>query len=274
MAGNEEPAAEVGEFEADWLGDESDASDLFDEEEDAEEIDYFAPASAEDEPDWLAGVGEPDEDLEEQEAPAWLDDAEPFDDEDDFVEEPESEFFDDEDIFAEEESEDEPFGIEEVAAAGAVGLGAAALVSSVADDEPEPEQELEPAMQADPEPSVPAWLTFDPDDELLREDEPTEDAEDYELAAIDAAPEWLNAMVPGLDMDFSTEADEPIETAFVDSEGNHRTRATSDEISGNPTRTFKWLMDIVDEEADSVVAPARRRPPLRVHPPPSVAVAS
>ncbi len=251
-----EEEIEEGEFQTDWLDDSAEEDSVDDfvaaelEVEDDGDLDYFEPVGEEAEPDWLTGMDVSDDELDDQQAPSWLDDAEPFDDADeDMMDDP----FPGEEETAEEDLFGDPFEADEVAAAGAVGLGAAATLGAMAGEDDE-----DAATDEYGEPA-PDWLTFDPNDELLQDDE-AEMEDDYEIASIDTAPEWLNAMVPGLDMDFAPENDEQIETSFIDAEGGHRTRDTAATETGNPTRAFKWLLDIVDEEADSVVAPARRRP--------------
>jgi hypothetical protein len=150
-----------------------------------------------------------------------------------------------------------------------IGLaaGAAGVYALSSDDENEVEtygegdlgqfdeqEDLAPVADA----NVPEWLTYDPEDELLAQAEPAE--EEFDIAPVEAAPDWLNAMVPGLDMDFSAEEDEVIETEFVEETDGSRNRQTAAaESEGNPTRAFKWLVDIVDEESDSLVAPAEKR---------------
>lgn len=87
-------------------------------------------------------------------------------------------------------------------------------------------------------------------------------AEEALVTPAENAPDWLNAMVPGLDIDPAAEADAPIETDF----------AVAAE-AGAPTmpENFAWLTDIVDEEtrpqpaaADGVRVPrfVFSRPPV------------
>jgi hypothetical protein len=78
-----------------------------------------------------------------------------------------------------------------------------------------------------------------------------------ELATTPAAnaPDWLNAMVPGLDVDYSaTEDDKPIEQEFVEEPVAYRQRAASSENA-----EFGWLEKIVEEETRAAPAkPAKR----------------
>ncbi|RMG74864.1 MAG: hypothetical protein D6711_07860, partial [Chloroflexi bacterium] len=100
----------------------------------------------------------------------------------------------------------------------------------------------------------------DEDDELIEEDAPDwladmqpVDAQDQDDLAFefvqeeteptpaDNAPDWLNAMVPGLDVDFEAEEDTPIEAEFIP----------------ESTSGFEWLNAIVETEAN--------QPPI-IHP--------
>ncbi|GAB1420259.1 hypothetical protein MASR2M15_03480 [Anaerolineales bacterium] len=69
-----------------------------------------------------------------------------------------------------------------------------------------------------------------------------------ELAPAENAPDWLNAMVPGLDVDFEAGEDDPVEESF-ESAAYHRERVS------HPTEVedeFAWLMDIVVEETQGM----------------------
>ncbi|GIL08711.1 MAG: hypothetical protein BroJett033_2220 [Chloroflexota bacterium] len=61
----------------------------------------------------------------------------------------------------------------------------------------------------------------------------------------DNAPEWLNNMVPGLELDYEVEEDAPLESAFVRQPGAAAEDADSD---------FNWLNRIVDEETGPLLA--------------------
>jgi tetratricopeptide (TPR) repeat protein len=84
----------------------------------------------------------------------------------------------------------------------------------------------------------------------------------------DNAPDWLNAMVPGLDLDFEAEEDAVTEGWFTESERSLRERRISEEAQASE---FGWLQDIVDEESgmmdaideDDYVAPAPPPMPQR-----------
>ncbi|MDQ7026547.1 MAG: hypothetical protein Q9P44_13440 [Anaerolineae bacterium] len=113
---------------------------------------------------------------------------------------------------------------------------------------------------------------LDEETEFIAEAESAETDFDYdeevEFASADNAPDWLNAMVPGLDLDYEAEEDEPIDEGF--SEGQtHRQRVLAEEAAAS-TSDFTWLQDIVDEETgnkpisdDSVTEKPVARPSVR-----------
>ncbi|MFN8372449.1 MAG: hypothetical protein U0694_06185, partial [Anaerolineae bacterium] len=74
-------------------------------------------------------------------------------------------------------------------------------------------------------------------------------------APAENAPDWLNAMVPGLDVDPDAEEATPIEQEFVAEASGHRPHAAQE--GGAPDRReFEWLTDIVDEETSAQPAAA------------------
>ncbi len=84
--------------------------------------------------------------------------------------------------------------------------------------------------------------------DLVAEDtgeESADYAEELELTAASNAPDWLNAMVPGLDVDYAAEEDRPLEQAYIEAP-LHRPR-TVDYASA--ASEFNWLQQIVDEES-------------------------
>lgn len=103
-----------------------------------------------------------------------------------------------------------------------------------------------------------------------------EETEDEEEAAIDEtvealaihgdvlvqkpasnAPDWLNAMVPGLDVDFeATEEDEPIEQAFAE----EFTDFDDEEAASPASREFGWLSEIIEQEERAEAAVEQPRP--------------
>jgi hypothetical protein len=65
----------------------------------------------------------------------------------------------------------------------------------------------------------------------------------------DNAPDWLNAMVPGLDLDYeATEDDEPLDTGYAESPARREQQEQPDEQS----RDYDWLVEMVDEETGSM----------------------
>lgn len=72
--------------------------------------------------------------------------------------------------------------------------------------------------------------------------------EDTELAPAEDAPDWLNAMVPGLDIDYEADEDEPVDQGFI---GEPQASSTD--------KGFDWLNDIVDEETGAM-APVVPKP--------------
>lgn len=59
------------------------------------------------------------------------------------------------------------------------------------------------------------------------------------IAPAENAPDWLNAMVPGLDIDYEAQEETPIETEFVE---------TAQAMTPAAPTDFGWLAAIVDEE--------------------------
>jgi hypothetical protein len=132
----------------------------------------------------------------------------------------------------------------------------------VAEDQPEwlsglkPEA-AEPVEQAEP---VTATSEFSWLNEMNTPEEPmgelegagyVDSGEVEEMPAPPApaenAPDWLNAMVPGLDVDYEAPEDEPIESDYVESAAPRRVEAAG--ATAAPTRDFEWLNQIVAEEA-------------------------
>lgn len=91
--------------------------------------------------------------------------------------------------------------------------------------------------------------------------------EALDMAPAENAPDWLNAMVPGLDLDYDASEDEPVESEFADEseyEGSliepaadaSETEEETDQAT--PERNFGWLVDIVEEETQQVTAVKER----------------
>lgn len=66
-------------------------------------------------------------------------------------------------------------------------------------------------------------------------------------APAENAPDWLNAMVPGLDVDYEAPEDEPIESDYIESAASRRIEVAA--TTAPSTRDFEWLNEIVAEEA-------------------------
>ena len=178
-------------------------------EEDEAEFDFDnAVASAEvDEemPDWLT-----DASASEEETPDWLAD------EDEVVEEDAPDWLAD----ADESEEVETFS----------------WLSDLSDEDeeetPEPAiadvvEELQP-LEEEPAP-IAALQTLDDGDE------------DTLATPADNAPDWLNAMVPGFDVDYEAEEDAPIEQAFLPAQQAAAAKAGA-------SVEFEWLNKIVEAE--------------------------
>ncbi len=68
-------------------------------------------------------------------------------------------------------------------------------------------------------------------------------------------PDWLNAMVPGVDVDYDVEEDEPIEQEFVEEPALLQPDSSSAAMFTDADE-FQWLTDIVDEETREIVPEA------------------
>ncbi len=134
---------------------------------------------------------------------------------------------------------------------------------SMTDEEWTEAAELEPEMTAD----VPDWLSAMNDsgqekstngeaDNAYRWDEaPVEESMPAAPAPASNAPDWLNAMVPGLDVDYDAPEDEPVETEFLPT--NKAASAPPAPAKEGKTRPeFGWLLDIVSEESQQVTVVA------------------
>ncbi len=119
------------------------------------------------------------------------------------------------------------------------------------------------------------WLAADDEAEAVEaeiSDEPVmamDEADEAALAAADApppaenAPDWLNAMVPGLDLDYeATEEDEPVESAYVESAPSSMRAETPSEPK-EAERNIDWLVEIVDEETTEFKPIKDEAPPKR-----------
>jgi hypothetical protein len=279
-SGDDEEEA-VAEADApDWLsdmtfGDEETAEEVIDEEEQFEEA--VAEADA---PDWLSDMSLEDDEAqpaaeEDEEALDWMSELEAASSptaSTEFVDQPEDLSWTDEEEAVED---DQP-----LISQGKTDWLSSVGISKRETTEPQAEDfgsdyswaddEEEQAVEADASSDMPSWAVqesgsgtdseFDWANELNNDETPTKalrsDAEeesvneDYASVNANNAPDWLNAMVPGLDVDPEEEEDAPIEQSYSEDNGGHRVRAAADQ-SG-----FNWLTDIVDEETSAQPAAA------------------
>ena len=132
----------------------------------------------------------------------------------------------------EDDGEDESFLNDEPdeisALAGAAALGAVGTVLAAQDSEQE-----SPFNDEIPETAA----------EAIQEEVAAEVSDAPVEAAAENAPDWLNAMVPGLDVDYEAEEDQPIETEYLESEPE--TVLTPDEIAASEPN---WLEEMIAQE--------------------------
>ncbi|MGB7339173.1 MAG: hypothetical protein WBC91_09800, partial [Phototrophicaceae bacterium] len=76
--------------------------------------------------------------------------------------------------------------------------------------------------------------------------------EDTQQADADNAPDWLNAMVPGLDLDFEAEDEGHLDEGFDERTNTLRERGINESEIINSD--FDWLQDIVEEETGMMEA--------------------
>jgi hypothetical protein len=129
----------------------------------------------------------------------------------------------------------------------------AAVVSG---EQPEWLSELQAAESAPPVESVAELSGMAPEAEMVEWPEEAVEAEAPAAPApAENAPDWLNAMVPGLDVDYSAPEDEPIESEFVPGSENRVVPAIPTAKTGEaPRPEYAWLVDIVDEESRQTAA--------------------
>ena len=107
----------------------------------------------------------------------------------------------------------------------------------------------------------------DEDFEALSEDNYGNDEYEEELEQVDAdnAPDWLNAMVPGLDLDFEAEDEGHLDEGFETRENTLRERRINE--SETIKDDFDWLQDIVEEETGAIAVVSDEE--LSTTPPPT-----
>ena len=249
----EEPEAEPISETPDWLSAAAPVAEVESEIEseldalewEADEVEPAAELAAM--PDWLANAQPTDEDDEVEvaaEVPDWSDEepeAEPITDLPEWLTdaEPEGELEDDAQYTPASVAQTRILPDEDFGWAG---------------DEDEPEYETD--YEAEPANSQFGWVG-EPDDEAVASaelsmlDDDEMEFEEKVLASAstplpaDNAPDWLNAMVPGLDLDYQAiEDDQPIESEYIEVPARREQPAVDTSQPGN----FNWLVDIVDEE--------------------------
>ncbi|MCC6805235.1 MAG: hypothetical protein IT319_20315 [Anaerolineae bacterium] len=214
----EQPAAEYGDFP--WMSDEAESGEA--------EVSEPAAITAE-MPDWLASAGLGDEDVEEIEAvmpfsveplpepeepvaeaiPGWLSELEPEADTEPQIAEDDLSWLDDEEAGEEAVAAEQPLLEEDEIEEERI----AEVGDDYDEEDYEPEQEEEYGFLSE--------------------------ADDAFLEATPAhnAPDWLNAMVPGLDVDY-----EPGSEEYADEDEEE---PVDDDTA---QREFAWLNNLVEEE--------------------------
>ncbi|MBI1257051.1 MAG: tetratricopeptide repeat protein [Chloroflexi bacterium] len=214
------------------------------------------PVSADD-LGWLAEVeAEPEADSETESEPevvaadeSWLSELEP-ESEADAEDEPEAVAAEDLSWLAEDDAEEDASEFEPEAMATGIGEEDGTSDDEFAwldEEEAEPESEAE-VTDSEPEPEADAVsedASVDAEEEISEND--TEyaaaslaDGEPHEATPATNAPDWLNAMVPGLDVDYEAAGDE-----FAD---EPEPEAEPEPAVETSKREYAWLVEMVDEE--------------------------
>ncbi|QPC82895.1 tetratricopeptide repeat protein [Phototrophicus methaneseepsis] len=260
--------------EPDWLQDVSD-EDTDETEEESDESVYANSA----EPDWLSDMEPPDPEADAAAEAAFMQE----------LEDALTGELDEESVQASQSEEDDEEDYDELAAGTTAGVAALGMVAVQDEDDDEddfaqadyddydPLAELEdeasdeeiydesPYMGAeDMESPEEAHLTATEVENLGEDPETVEDlvaaldeeSNDEQIAVIgaDNAPDWLNQLVPGLELDFEARGvdDEDVEEDG-EATSEHRRRASVGEVPSEDD--FAWLVDIVDEETRAGAPP-------------------
>ncbi|MFW5692161.1 MAG: tetratricopeptide repeat protein [Chloroflexota bacterium] len=226
-----EAASEDEEDELDWLMSEQEA------DEDEEEFAFEADEA----PDWLSDISRDEAPAQPEPAPSFG--AESEDEETDWL-------LEEEEAFAFEEEE-----VPEADMPDWLSEDDAAFEAEEADEDlPDwliemegAEETAEPTLATGPEADYEWMEQAELVEANLETETPVAEAvaagEETAAAPADNAPDWLNAMVPGLDLDYQAREDAPIEQSYLSetySEDAAREGADAD---------FQWLVNIVDEES-------------------------
>jgi len=113
-----------------------------------------------------------------------------------------------------------------------------------ADESAVSEGEIESAYESEPES---AYAELSPYDQQAMFGSIEDDEIERAMASANApppaenAPDWLNAMVPGLDLDYEATEDEPLDAAYLEAKKEEQ-----------KSRDFDWLVRIVDEETGPI----------------------
>jgi len=87
----------------------------------------------------------------------------------------------------------------------------------------------------------------------------------------DNAPDWLNAMVPGLDMDFAADEDAVVDVGFVDASSHRQRELSADDFVSVNRGGIQWLHDLIEEEQQAAATLPPPPPPLPLPPTPALA---
>ncbi len=244
---------DAGEDESDVAEEYAVADTTFDAEplSFADDEDAEVEAEAEEVPDWLSGIGddageddfveyEPESTEDDEEmVPDWLAAAAPT-----VADEPE------------EESADEFFASTPTADIAGINWGDSDELTDDGDDQGvfDEQDELEEdafTNWADESSNEDDVMIESPAASFVFEDEP---GDEMEAAPADNAPDWLNTMVPGLDIDYEAEEDSPIEESYVADVLSDSQSVDLDDVDEMDTvpipagAEFDWLTRIVDDE--------------------------
>ncbi len=141
--------------------------------------------------------------------------------------------------------------------------GDAPVPQAIDDDTPEWLRDMAPAASHEPEfQETQPTQTIAP--EITSESARVDDewvTEPLEAASASNAPDWLNAMVPGMDVDYSAPEDEQLEQDFAPGSENRLEpivplaaagAVVAASAASRKSGDYDWLMNIVEEETQQV----------------------